>query len=76
MSDYSKTTNFTVKDGYTSGNPLKVIKGTEFDVEFDAIQVASESKADAAGAVLTGTTTLFNLTMTGDLTGTVDGGTY
>jgi len=47
MSDYTKTTNFTVKDGLASGNPAKVIKGSEFDVEFDAIATAVATKVDA-----------------------------
>ena len=33
MANYTKTTNFTAKDALTSGDPAKVIKGAEFDVE-------------------------------------------
>jgi len=46
MSNYTKTTNFTTKDGLTSGNPLKVIKGSYFDTEFDNIATAITSKYD------------------------------
>lgn len=47
MSDYTKLTNFAVKDGYTSGNPAKVIKGTELDDEFNAISTALATKYDS-----------------------------
>jgi hypothetical protein len=54
MSNYSKTTNFASKDALASGNPLKTIKGTEFNVEFDALQVASATKANIAAPTFTG----------------------
>tara|TARA_R110000751_G_scaffold134778_1_gene237279 strand:+ start:2484 stop:3359 length:876 start_codon:yes stop_codon:yes gene_type:complete len=54
MSNYSKTTNFATKDALASGNPLKTIKGTEFNVEFDAIEVASATKANIAAPTFTG----------------------
>jgi hypothetical protein len=47
MSDYTKTTNFTAKDALLSGNPNKIIKGVDFDTEFDAIATAVASKADS-----------------------------
>ena len=37
MTNYVKATNFTSKDALAIGNPLKIIKGTEFDVEFNNI---------------------------------------
>ena len=46
MSDYTKLTNFAVKDGYTTGNPAKVIKGTEIDDELNAISTAVATKID------------------------------
>lgn len=46
MSNYTKFTNFTVKDSLASGNPSKVIKGAEFDTEFDAIAAAIATKAE------------------------------
>ena len=33
MSNYTKSTNFAVKDGLVTGNPAKIIKGTEIDTE-------------------------------------------
>jgi len=54
MSNYTKTTNFATKDTLASGNPLKTIKGTEFNVEFDAIAVASATKANLAAPTFTG----------------------
>lgn len=46
MSDYSKITNFTAKDALLTGNPNKLIKGSEHDAEFNAISVAIASKYD------------------------------
>ena len=76
MSNYSKATNFAVKDSLNTGNPSKIIKGTEVNTEFDNIASAVNSKPDANNGALTGTTTAVNLTVSGTFTATVDGGTY
>jgi hypothetical protein len=55
VSQYTKATNFAVKDGYSTGNPAKVVKGTEIDAEFTAIASAVASKADSNSPTLTGT---------------------
>ena len=55
MSNYSKLTNFATKDSLASGNPLKVIKGTEIDDEFEAIETSIGTKADLASPTFTGT---------------------
>jgi len=55
MSNYTKTTNFATKDSLASGNPLKVIKGTEIDDEFEAIETSIGTKADTASPTFTGT---------------------
>jgi hypothetical protein len=52
MSNYVQSTNFATKDALTSGNPLKIVKGTEINVEFTAIAVAVATKADLASPVL------------------------
>ena len=57
MSNYSKTTDFAAKDALTTGNANKIVKGTEIDDEFEAIQTAVNSKADKNNAALTGTPT-------------------
>lgn len=57
MSNYSKTTDFAAKDALATGNANKIVKGTEIDDEFDAIQTAVNSKADTNNAALTGTPT-------------------
>ena len=54
MTDYVKSTNFTSKDSLASGNPLKIIKGAEFDTEFNNIAVAVATKADINSPALTG----------------------
>lgn len=46
MSDYTKTTNFTVKDSLSPGDPNKIVKGAEIDTEFNNIETASASKLD------------------------------
>jgi hypothetical protein len=50
MSNYSQTTNFTAKDALLSGNPAKLIKGADFDVEFAAIAAAIATKLDSSNA--------------------------
>ena len=55
MTNYVKSTNFTSKDSLASGNPLKIIKGTEFDVEFNNIAVAVATKADIISPTFSGT---------------------
>lgn len=57
MTSYVKSTNFASKDSLASGNPLKIIKGTEFDIEFNDIATAIDSKADTTSPVFAGTPT-------------------
>lgn len=71
MSSYTKTTNFTAKDTLPTGNTNKIVRGSEVDVEFSAIQIAVNSKANTASPTFTGTVTL--PTVDG---GTISGGTY
>lgn len=56
MSNYIQSTNFATKDALPSGDPLKIVKGTEINTEFNNISVAIATKADLAGAVLTSPT--------------------
>lgn len=55
MTSYVKSTNFTSKDTLPLGDPLKIVKGAEIDVEFNAIATAVASKADSASPTFTGT---------------------
>lgn len=71
MSSYTKTTNFTAKDTLPSGNANKIVRGAEFDVEFNALATAVNSKADKASPTFTGTATI--PTIDG---ATINGGTY
>ena len=57
MTDYVKSTNFASKDSLASGNPLKIVKGTELDIEFNNIATAMSTKSDALNTALTGTPT-------------------
>jgi hypothetical protein len=58
MSNYTKSTDFASKDNLTSGNSLKIVKGTEIDTEFNNIATAIATKLD------TSTTTLADKTLT------------
>ena len=55
MSNYTKSTNFATKDALASGNPLKIVKGTEIDTEFNNIATAVATKADLVSPTFTGT---------------------
>ena len=55
MSNYTQSTNFATKDALTSGDPLKILKGTEINTEFANIAIAVATKADTASPTFTGT---------------------
>ena len=57
MSNYVKATNFYTKDALLTGNPTKIIKGSEIDAEYNAIATAVASKADTTSPTFTGTPT-------------------
>lgn len=77
MSNYSKSTDFAAKDSLPTGDPSKIIKGTEINTEFANVQVAVNSKSDTASPTFTGTVTAPTVTVTGTLTaGTIDGGSF
>ena len=58
MSNYTQSTNFATKDALTSGDPLKIVKGTEINTEFVNISVAIATKADLSSPTFTGTPSL------------------
>jgi hypothetical protein len=80
MANYVKATNFAEKDALPSGDPNKLVKGTEHNSEYDAIAAAIATKADTASPTFTGTVYLTNatLSLTGAtvVDGTIDCGTY
>lgn len=51
MSNYSKSTDFASKDTLSSGDPNKIVKGTEIDAEFEAIETAVNSKYDSSSTI-------------------------
>jgi hypothetical protein len=73
VSNYVKSTDFASKDSLASGNPAKLVKGTEIDTEYNAIAVAVATKAESANPTFTGTVTLTGVTV---VDGTISGGTY
>ncbi len=75
MSNYTPTTTFSAKDSLASGNTAKIIRGSEFSVEFDNIETAVNSKSNLASPTFTGTVTIPTLAVT-TITGTISGGTY
>ena len=54
MANYLKATDFAAKDALLSGDPNKIVKGTEINDEFDAIQTAVNSKANLQSPTFTG----------------------
>jgi hypothetical protein len=74
MSNYVQSTNFATKDALPSGDPLKIVKGTEINTEFNNIATAVATKADTASPTFTGTVTIPTLALTNDLA-IADGGT-
>jgi hypothetical protein len=55
MTDYVKSTNFASKDALSTGNPLKIVKGTEIDTEFNNIATAVATKAPLNSPTFIGT---------------------
>lgn len=74
MTNYVKSTNFATKDNLASGDPLKIVKGTEINTEYDNIAIAVATKAELASPTFTGTVTIPTLALTNDLA-VADGGT-
>jgi hypothetical protein len=58
LSNYTKSTNFATKDALPSGDPLKIVKGTEIDTEFNNIATAVATKADLVSPTFTGSPVL------------------
>ena len=56
MSNYTQSTNFATKDSLPSGDPLKIVKGTEINTEFVNISVAIATKLDATAGTISGAT--------------------
>jgi len=56
LSNYTKTVNFATKDNLSPGNPLKIVKGTEIDTEYNNIATAVATKTDNSAAAITGGT--------------------
>ena len=54
MSNYSKIVDYAAKDALNTGDPLKLIKGTEIGAEYDAIATAIATKANSASPTFTG----------------------
>lgn len=47
MSDYIVITDYAAKDALLTGNPAKLVKGTEIKADFDAVAVAVATKYDS-----------------------------
>ena len=68
MTDYTKTTDFAIKDNLPAGDSGKIIRGGEFDVEFNNLQGVSLTKADLISPIFVGTVTAPVLSVTGTAT--------
>ena len=51
MSNYTKSTDFASKDTLPSGDSAKIVRGTEIDAEFEAIEVAVNTKYDSSSTI-------------------------
>lgn len=60
MSNYVKSTDFGAKDSLPSSSQDKKIMGATFDLEFNAVATAIQTKANLASPVFTGTPTAPN----------------
>ena len=58
MSDYTQTTDFSVKDNLTTGDAAKVIKGSDIDTELSAIATAIATKVES-GDIPSGSAMVF-----------------
>lgn len=58
MANYNKLTDFASKDTLPQGNAAKIVKGTEIDDEFSAVETAIATKADTDSVTFTGTSTV------------------
>lgn len=54
MSNYTQSTNFATKDALSSGDPLKIVRGTEINTEFTNIAVAVATKLDTTALAAPG----------------------
>ena len=54
MSNYTKIVDYAAKDALNTGDPVKLVKGTEIGAEYDAISVAIATKANTASPAFTG----------------------
>jgi len=71
---YVKTTDFAGKDSLLTGDPLKVIKGSEFGVEFDNIATDSTTNLKKDGSVAaTANIPMGGFKLTGLAAGTLTG---
>lgn len=57
MANYTKLTDFASKDALPTGNAAKIVKGTEIDDEFEALETAVATKSDIASPSFTGVPT-------------------
>lgn len=51
MSNYTKSTDFASKDTLPSGDSAKIVRGTEIDAEFEALETAVNSKYDSGSTI-------------------------
>jgi hypothetical protein len=67
MSDYKVDADWAGKDNLASGSALKVIKGAEFQTEFDLIASAISTKWDGSGSVNINSGSIDNTVIGGDI---------
>jgi len=65
MSNYTYVSNFGAKDALDTGDLDKIIKGADFETEFNNIATAVATKADTSSPTFTGTVTIPAITLGG-----------
>lgn len=68
MTTYTKITDYAAKDALITGNPSKVVRGTEIDAEFTSIASADATSLKSGGPLGTPSSgTVTNLTGTASI---------
>jgi len=54
MADYTQINDYSAKDALATGDPLKLIKGSDIDAELSAVSTAVASKYDSTDIATAG----------------------
>ena len=66
---YTPINDYAAKDVLPANDPAKVVRGTEFSEDFDAIAAAFALAAPTASPTFTGTATFTTIAVSGNVVG-------